>query len=182
MFVSLVARDNTEAKRRFDEIERLYPNSGYALWSGCLYYYATLQSANALSYCDRLATQFPNNHTAHSNYGWAAIDANQIQVASREFSKSYDLVSSNWNQLTEIQVVDLLWGVTLTQYLSGDKRDTKVTSSHQREISDGGHSNRLTANAIAVVTHDRQPDRNGSQGVSEIVFARARRNSPGTKR
>ena len=125
MFVSLVARDNTEAKRRFDEIERLYPNSGYALWSGCLYYYATLQSTSALSYCNRLATQFPNNHVAHSNYGWAAIDANQIQVASQEFSKSYDLVSSTFNQLTENQVVDLLWGTTLTEYLSGDKKGTQ---------------------------------------------------------
>jgi hypothetical protein len=84
-----------------------------------------LQSANSLSYCDRLATQFPNNHTAHSNYGWAAIDANQIQVASREFSKSYDLVSATLNQLTENQVVDLLWGTTLTEYLLGDRKATQ---------------------------------------------------------
>ena len=174
MFVSLVARDNTEAQRRFEDIERFYPNSSDALWSGCLYYYATLQSANAMAYCDRLATQFPKNHTAHSNYGWAALDANQIQVASREFSKSYDLVSPTWNQLTEIQVVDLLWGVTLTQYLSGDKkRDTKVASNHQREISDRGHSNRLAANAVVVVTNNHEPDRNGPQRVSEIVCARS---------
>jgi tetratricopeptide (TPR) repeat protein len=124
MFISLLARDDTEAKRRFEDIERFYPNSGNTLWSGCLYYYGTLQSSNALSYCERLTNQFPNDHTAHSNYGWAALDANQFQLAFREFSKAYQLVSSNWNQLTDVQVVDLLWGFTLADYYSGDKKQT----------------------------------------------------------
>ena len=125
MFVALLSRDNTEAKRRFDDIERFYPNSGNALWTGCLYYYGTLQSANALSFCQRLANQFPNDHTAHSNYGWAALDANQFALAMSEFSKAYQLVSSNWNQLTDVQVVDLMWGFTLADYYSGDKKQAR---------------------------------------------------------
>jgi tetratricopeptide (TPR) repeat protein len=125
MFVALLARNNTEAKRRFDDIEQFYPNSGSALSSGCLYYYGTLQSPNALSYCERLTNEFPSDHTSHSNYGWAALDANQFQLALREFSKSYQLVSSNWNQLTEVQVVDLMWGFTLADYYSGDKKQAR---------------------------------------------------------
>jgi tetratricopeptide (TPR) repeat protein len=125
MFIALLARNNTEAKRRFDDIEQFYPNSGSALSSGCLYYYGTLQSPNALSYCERLTNEFPSDHTSHSNYGWAALDANQFQLALREFSKAYQLVSSNWNQLTDVQVVDLMWGFTLADYYSGDKKQAR---------------------------------------------------------
>jgi tetratricopeptide (TPR) repeat protein len=84
-----------------------------------------LQSPNALSYCERLTNEFPSDHTSHSNYGWAALDANQFQLALREFSKAYQLVSSNWNQLTDVQVVDLMWGFTLADYYSGDKKQAR---------------------------------------------------------
>jgi tetratricopeptide (TPR) repeat protein len=125
MFVALLTRDDTQAKRRFDDIEQLYPDSGDALWSGCLYYYATLQSPSALAYCERLANQFPNDHTAHSNYGWAALDADKFQLAFGEFSKAYQLASSNGNQLTDVQAVDLLWGFTLADYYAGHKKQTR---------------------------------------------------------
>lgn len=123
VYVSLITRNDTEAARRFNELEQFYPNSRDALWSGCLYYYGTQQSANALSVCARLTEQYPNDHTAHSNYGWAALDANNFQLAITEFGKAYDLASPNWSQLTTVQVVDLLWGFTIAEYYSGKTKE-----------------------------------------------------------
>ncbi len=125
VFISLLARDNTEGGRRLDELGRLYPETKTHLFTACLYYYGIEQSTSALPYCARLTDQFPNDHTAHSNYGWAALDANQVQLAYQEFSKAYQLVASDWNKLTEVQVIDLMWGFTIASYYSGDKKDAR---------------------------------------------------------
>jgi len=121
IFVSLLGRNNVEAKRRFDELQSLYPNTGTTLFTGCLYYYGIEQAAAALPYCAQAVDRFKYDHTAYSNYGWAALDANQFQLAFQQFNKAYDLVSPTWNTLTGVQVVDLLWGFTLSAYYSGDK-------------------------------------------------------------
>jgi len=122
IFVSLIARDNTEAGRRFELLERSYPGTSEALSEGCLYYYGIGQSTSALPFCARLTEQTPNDRIAHSNYGWAALDANQFQLASTEFSKAYKLASADWSKLSEIQAVDLLWGSAMALYNSGDKK------------------------------------------------------------
>ncbi|MGC1603370.1 MAG: hypothetical protein WA757_24255, partial [Candidatus Acidiferrales bacterium] len=96
------------------------------LFEGCLYYYGIGQPANALPYCARSTQQFPNDRTAHSNYGWAALDANQSQLAAQEFSAAYKLASADWSKLTETQAVDLLWGSAMALYNSGDKKDARV--------------------------------------------------------
>lgn len=126
IFFSLITRDNTEAARRFQRLERSYPGSPETLTEGCLYYYGIGQPTNALPYCARMTEQFPSDHTAHSNYGWAALDANQFQIASTEFSTAYKLASTDWSKLTEIQTVDLLWGSAMAIYDSGDKKDAGV--------------------------------------------------------
>jgi hypothetical protein len=69
-----------------------------------------------------LTAQFPNDRTAHSNYGWAALDARQSQLAYTEFSTAFNLASPDWNKLTETQTVDLLWGCALSVYDTGNKK------------------------------------------------------------
>jgi tetratricopeptide (TPR) repeat protein len=123
IFYSLITRDNTEAARRFQRLERSYPGSSETLTEGCLYYYGIGQPASALPYCAQMTEKFPSDRTAHSNYGWAASDANQFQLASAEFSTAYKLASADWNKLSEIQAVDLLWGCTMSLYNSGNKKD-----------------------------------------------------------
>lgn len=124
VFVSLMLRDNTEATRRFGTIERLYPHSKTDLSTGCLYYYGVGPAARALPYCASLADQFPDDRTAHSNYGWAASDAGEYQIAGAEFSKAYKLASADWNKLTETEAVDLFWGMAIALYDKGDKKGT----------------------------------------------------------
>ena len=122
IFYSLITRDNTEAARRFQRLERSYPRSPETLTEGCLYYYGIGQPTSALPYCARMTEQFPSDRTSHSNYGWAALDADQFQLASNEFSTAYKLASADWSKLTEVQSVDLLWGSAMALYSSGDKK------------------------------------------------------------
>ena len=135
VYVSLIMRDKAEAGRRFGSLEKLYPGTRDALGSGCLYYYGTGQAANALPYCARLTEQFPTDHTSHSNYGWAALDANQFQLAFQELSQAYKLSSTDGNQLnlTETQAVDLEWGITIAYYESGDKAQAYKTLQFIRQ-------------------------------------------------
>jgi S1-C subfamily serine protease len=126
IFVSLITRDNTEAARRFQQLEKSYPGSPEDLFEGCLYYYGIGQSTSALPYCARSTEQFPNDRTVHSNYAWAALDANQFQLASAEFSKAYKIASPDWSKLTEVQAVDLIWGSAMALYNSGDKKDARA--------------------------------------------------------
>ncbi len=123
VFVSLDMRDNAEAGRRFEALDQLYPGTRDALGAGCLYYYGIGQAASALPFCAHQTEQSPNDHAAHSNYGWAALDANQFQLAFQEFSQAYKLSSTKGNllNLTETQAVDLEWGITMAYYYSGDK-------------------------------------------------------------
>jgi len=86
IFFSLVTREDTEAARRFELLQRLYAGSREALSAGCLYYYGIGQPSSALPFCAQLTAQFPKDRIAHSNYGWAALDAKQSQLAYTEFS------------------------------------------------------------------------------------------------
>ncbi|MGB6718111.1 MAG: trypsin-like peptidase domain-containing protein [Candidatus Acidiferrales bacterium] len=122
VYVSLRGHDNTEAGRRFSSLEESYKGTLETVGTGCLYYYGVGQPLDALPYCARQAEMSPNDHTAHSNYGWAALDANKFPLALQQFSQAYKIASPNWNQLSEVQVVDLLWGFTIADYYTGDKK------------------------------------------------------------
>jgi S1-C subfamily serine protease/Tfp pilus assembly protein PilF len=123
IFFSLITREDTEAARRFELLDHLYSGSRETLAAGCLYYYGIGQSNSALPYCTQLTTQFPNDRTAHSNYGYAALDANQSQIALAEFSTAYKIASPDWNKLTQTQAIDLLWGCAMSLYDTGDKKN-----------------------------------------------------------
>lgn len=105
----------------------LYAGSRETLGTGCLYYYGIGQPNSALPYCAQMTAQFPNDRTAHSNYGWAALDAKQSQVALAEFSTAYKIASPDWNKLTGTQAIDLLWGCAISLYDSGDKKNAGET-------------------------------------------------------
>jgi tetratricopeptide (TPR) repeat protein len=122
IFVSLRAHEDTEAGRRFDSLAQDYPDALITQAAGCLYYYGIGQPQQALAYCARQVTLSPTDHTAYSNYGWAALDANQFDLAQQEFSQAYKIAYPNWNQMDKTQLVDLLWGFTLAEYNSGDKK------------------------------------------------------------
>jgi len=95
------------------------------LYASCLYNYGVGQSSYAVSSCSTLVEAYPNDHTAHSNLGWAALDADQITLASQEFGKAYTQVEDKLNTLTSTKVIDLIWSAALASYLSGDKKDCK---------------------------------------------------------
>jgi len=122
IFVSLVTRDNTEASRRFERLQKIYPSSRQTLFSGCLYYYGVGQPADALPYCSRAVSENPSDRVGHSNYGWAALDANEFQTARSEFSQAYKLASPDWSKLGVKETIDLLWGSAMALYFSGDRK------------------------------------------------------------
>jgi hypothetical protein len=65
------------------------------------------------------------DHTAHSNLGWAALDADEFKLARQEFSQAYALVSGKWDTLSTTEVIDLVWGRAIADYSNGDKKDYK---------------------------------------------------------
>lgn len=123
VYISLRTHDDTEAARRFASLERDYPNASITEGTGCLYYYGIGQAQQALPYCARSVSLSPNDHTAYSNYGWAALDANQFPLALQEFSQAYKIATPDWAKLNKVQIVDLLWGFALAEYNSGAKKD-----------------------------------------------------------
>lgn len=65
----------------------------------------------------------PENHTAHSNYGWAALDADEFALALQEFSTAQRLVRSS--NISDLSSVDLVWGLLLANWWSGNETEAK---------------------------------------------------------
>ncbi|MGH9740586.1 MAG: trypsin-like peptidase domain-containing protein [Candidatus Acidiferrales bacterium] len=122
MYISLKSHDYTQAGRRFASLEGDYPDVLLTEGAGCLYYYGIGQPTQALPYCARNVNLSANEHTAYSNYGWAALDANQFQLALQEFSQAYKIASPNWAKMNKVETVDLLWGFTIADYNTGNKK------------------------------------------------------------
>lgn len=123
--VFLRSHDDTSAFRSASRLTEVASGSGEEMYSTCLYNYGVGQSALAISSCTRLTQGFPNDHIAHSNLGWSALDGDQFALASQEFSKAYALVKDKWGTLTSVQIVDLIWGTAIADYYIGDKKDSK---------------------------------------------------------
>jgi Flp pilus assembly protein TadD len=125
--VLLRSHDYTGAYRSATKLVEVASGSSDELYSTCLYNYGVGQSALAISSCTKLTEVYPNDHTAHSNLGWSALDGDQFTLASQEFAKAYDLVKDKdkWNALTSVQIVDLFWGTAIADYFLRDKKDCK---------------------------------------------------------
>ncbi len=122
VMVDLLSHDDTGAYRNASRLVQVAQGTREELYASCLYTYGTAQSSLAISNCSRLAQTYPKDHTAHSNLGWAALDADQFSLARQEFGQAYALVAEKWSTLTNTQVIDLLWGTAIADYYNGDKK------------------------------------------------------------
>jgi tetratricopeptide (TPR) repeat protein len=122
MFLALIGHDETAAGRYYSRLSEASNGGSDQLSAACLYYYGIGKSAEAVDSCSKYVTANPNNHTAHSNLGWAALDADQFKLALGEFSSAYNLVKDNWKDLTVTQSIDLIWGFAIASYSTGDKK------------------------------------------------------------
>jgi tetratricopeptide (TPR) repeat protein len=121
MFIALMQHDETAAARDYSRLQQV-SSGGEQLGAACLYFYGIGKSAEAVDYCSKSAAATPKQHTAHSNLGWAALDADQFGLAFREFSAAYDLIKDKWNDLKPTQQIDLTWGFAIASYYTGDKK------------------------------------------------------------
>jgi S1-C subfamily serine protease/tetratricopeptide (TPR) repeat protein len=125
MFLALIGHDETAAGRYYSRLSEVSNGGGEQLSAACLYYYGIGKSAEAVDSCSKGVTANPSDHTAHSNLGWAALDADQFTLALREFSSAYNLVKDTWKDLTVTQAIDLIWGFAIASYSTGDKKTCK---------------------------------------------------------
>jgi tetratricopeptide (TPR) repeat protein len=125
MFLALIGHDEVAAGRYYSRLAEITPGGSDQLASACLYYYGIGKSAEAVDNCSKSAAANPKSHTAHSNLAWAALDADQFELALQEFGAAYNLVKDTWNDLTRIQTTDLFWGFAIAAYYTGDKKDCK---------------------------------------------------------
>jgi Flp pilus assembly protein TadD len=66
------------------------------------------QSRKELDECKAALDEKPEDFTAHSNYGWAAMGAGEFQLALQQFSRARDLTQDN---ASTFQLIDLSWGL-----------------------------------------------------------------------
>jgi tetratricopeptide (TPR) repeat protein len=125
MYLALIGHDEVAAGRYYSRLAKLAEGRPEQLSAGCLYYYGIGKSVEAVDTCSKSMAASPKNHTAHSNLGWAALDADQFKLASQQFAAGYDLVKDNWKDLTLTQSIDLIWGFAIASYYTGDKKTCK---------------------------------------------------------
>lgn len=125
MYLALIGHDEVAAGRYYSRLSKLAEGRVEQLSAGCLYYYGIGKSVEAVDACSKSMAASPKNHTAHSNLGWAALDADEFKLASQEFAAAYDLVKDNWKDLTMTQSIDLIWGFAIASYYTGDKKTCK---------------------------------------------------------
>jgi S1-C subfamily serine protease len=123
VFVDLLRKDFRSAAEHFSTLQNSTADPVEVHAAGCLYYMAVGQSRIALDECKAGVDANPNNSTAHSNYGWAALDADKFRLALLEFSKARDLAQSA--KPTMLHSVDLLWGLLLANWWVGNETEAK---------------------------------------------------------
>ena len=122
VYVDLLREDFRSAAEHFSTLQDSTADPEQVHAAGCLYYVAVGRSRVALNECKAVVEAKPDDSTAHSNYGWAALDADEFPLALQEFSKARDLVQS---RPTVLQTVDLLWGLLLANWRVGDETEAK---------------------------------------------------------
>jgi len=125
MFIALMLHDETAAGRHYSHLSEVVAGGSEQMAAACLYYYGIGKSAEAVDSCTKSAALTPKEHTAHSNLGWAALDADQFGLALREFGTAYDLVKDKWSDLKPTQQIDLFWGFAIASYYTGDKKSCR---------------------------------------------------------
>jgi tetratricopeptide (TPR) repeat protein len=125
MFIALIGHDETAAGRYYSRLAEITKGGPELLPAACLYFYGVGKSVEAVDSCSKAVNANAKNHTAHSNLGWAALDADQFKLALGEFSSAYGLVKDDWKNLTQRESIDLIWGFAIASYFNGDKKTCK---------------------------------------------------------
>jgi tetratricopeptide (TPR) repeat protein len=121
MFLSLMLHNFADARRSYSRLQELPEPSFEASFHSCLYYYAIDQPSAARSYCAEAANHEPYNATAQANYGWVALDLGDFSVANQQFRKAWGLLTRPSARVGQTQEVDLIWGLILSAYFTGNK-------------------------------------------------------------
>jgi S1-C subfamily serine protease len=121
MFLSLMLHNFADARRSYSRLQELPEPSFEASFHSCLYYYAIDQPSAARSYCAEAANHEPDNATAQANYGWVALDLGDFSVANQQFRKAWGLLTRPSARVGQTQEVDLIWGLILSAYFTGNK-------------------------------------------------------------
>ncbi len=123
IFVDLLREDLRSASEHFSTLQDSTADPQQVHATGYLYYMAVGQSRMALDECRAVVDAKPHDSTAHSNYGWAALDASEFSLALQEFSKAQNLDQSG--NITMLHSVDLLWGLLLANWWVGNETEAK---------------------------------------------------------
>jgi hypothetical protein len=84
----------------------------------------------------QLLIRRPQSSAAHSNYGWAALEADNFDLALREFSTAREL----WQRGTmadHVHSIEISWGLALANWWAGNEDAAKQV--YVTLASSGGH-------------------------------------------
>jgi hypothetical protein len=123
--VSFLSHDDMSAWRSATKLNQIAPGSREEMYVSCLYTYGNGQSSLAVANCSRVTQAYPEDNTAHSNLGWAALDADQFTLASKEFAQAYALVKDKWKDLSYVQVIDSCGELPSPSFTAGTKKIAK---------------------------------------------------------
>ncbi len=88
IFLDLMVGDFSAATDHFSTLQDSTADPEQIHQAGCFYYLAVAKPRLAMQDCKAIADAEPENRTAHSNYGWAALDADEFALALQEFLNS----------------------------------------------------------------------------------------------
>ena len=127
IFIRLVLDDKQGAKDLYRELQA--KSTGPSDFTDCLYYYGIDQPVVANSYCVANKNANDNSNVSWSNAGYVALDMGQYQAALEDFSKAERLYEADKVKHTETEELDLMWGLLVAGYMTGDKEDARVLYS-----------------------------------------------------
>jgi tetratricopeptide (TPR) repeat protein len=125
IFVDLLQKKYELAARHFSALQDSAADPLDVFESGCLFYVPVGKPRAAMENCKKVVDSKPDNHTAHSNYAWAALDANEYSLALSEFSFARTLMLADTSSVSEQSMVDLSWGLILANWWSGNEDEAK---------------------------------------------------------
>ncbi|MGA7521046.1 MAG: hypothetical protein WBW84_01100 [Acidobacteriaceae bacterium] len=125
IFIDLLTGDVEHATQMHSQLKAL-PSISQDEFSDCLYYYGINQSSLAEPYCSEATRDSPESGVAWSNAGYVAIDEGDFASAARYFTKAKDIYDSSKEKHTVTEELDLSWGIAITLYGSGDRKDAKA--------------------------------------------------------
>lgn len=124
IFIDLVTGNQQEAMRLHEQLAALSREQQDDA-DDCMYFYAINQASVAESYCASSISSSPESNTTWSNAGYVALDEGQYAQAAHDFSKAKSLYDASTDKHTVTEELDLDWGIAITLYYSGDRKDAK---------------------------------------------------------